>query len=80
MTDRSPEEILDDLNELGKMAAPSELAALCDAAIDGLAEAAKFEAIEHALSLAGWTIIDTTTDDDDRTVLELVPPDAELAD
>lgn len=73
--DRTAEEILDDLNELGKMPTATEVAALCDAAVDGIAELAKFGALEHALELAGWTIIDVTTDDTDGTMLQLVPPE-----
>lgn len=72
--DRSAEEILDELHETGARPSDLEIAALCGAVIEGERATAKFEALERALARVGWSIVDTTTDDDDATVLELIPP------
>jgi len=72
--DRSAEEILDDLRELGTMPTTLEVVALCEAVAEGELAAAKFTAFERALGRAGWTVLDVTTDDDDTMAIELVPP------
>jgi hypothetical protein len=71
---RTATEILDELNENGTRPTEIEIAALCNAAIEGEHVAAHLAAFEHALNRAGWAIVDMTTDDTDGTVFELVPP------
>jgi len=73
---RTPEEILDALNEDGEMPTESEVGELCTAAIAGDWALEHLEALQHALEQAGWAVMNLTTDDDDGTVLELVPPEA----
>ena len=74
---RIAEEILDALLEHGTMPSEEEVAALCDAAVEGDAISAKYSALEHTLAGAGWTIIDLTTDDHDEAVIGLVPPESD---
>ena len=76
MTDRTAEEILDALAEKGTMPTELEVVALCDAAIECGHMADTVEALTDALTGAGWSVLDMTTDDSDGTEIELVPPTA----
>ena len=75
--DRTAEEILDDLLELGTLPTGPEVVALCAELAGAMEAEARLAALEHAMTRAGWSIVDMTTDDDDEQVLELVPPDPE---
>ena len=73
--DRTAEEILDDLRETGEMPKTYEVEGLCVAAREGDWALAKLEALERTLRRAGWSVVDTTTDDDESMVIELLPPE-----
>jgi hypothetical protein len=74
--DRTAEEIYYEMLDGGAPPTVTEAMALCEAAIEGDRAAMKYEALGRALNRAGWSIIDETTDDDDGTMLRLVPPEA----
>lgn len=72
--DRTAQDILDDLD--GNCVAPpsrAEVRALCERALDADRLEARDAALMRALRVQlGLVVIDTTTDDDDGTVLQLV--------
>lgn len=71
--DRSAEEIMAELLEHGTMPSEAEVVALCEVAIAAEQQQEKWEGLERALKREGYHIVDMTTDDDDGTVLSIVP-------
>ncbi len=77
MMDRSAEEILEALLEHGTMPSEAEVVALCEIADAAERMQEKWESLEHALKREGYHIVDMTTDDDEATVLHIVPLDGD---
>lgn len=70
---RDIQDILDDLQDTGAVPSEAEIAAICERAIEADRLEARDAALLRALRLQlGLTVIDTTTDDDEGTVLQLV--------
>jgi len=72
---RTPEDILDDMNECGIMPTPQEVSDLVELVDEGEYAKAALQGLMDAMEEAGWATIDITTDDDEDIVMQLVPPE-----
>jgi hypothetical protein len=77
VSDRTAEEIWDGYVETGDMPTPAELEALCHSAMSAETAQLALEALSEALSDAGWTVNDVTTDDTNGPAVMLIPPQPE---
>jgi len=73
---RTPDEILDALNEYGEGPEDYEVERLCVAAKQTRLATAELEALRSAMSDSGWVILDVIADEDDGVAVELLPPKA----
>jgi len=77
MSDRTAEEIWDGFVETGEMPTPAELEALCHAAMATEITQLALDALSEELSKAGWSVVDTTTDDDKGGASVMLTPPSE---